>query len=152
MFIVTIVKSSHTLPTSEINSFKDMALTLVPTLANINPTPSSLMIQYKGCREYSCVEDGTNNVTFEHVTSTFQDELNPYLKLVEIMKLPPSHETVQVELGVIAMEIENPPITNQKDQMPKVAILDALLIVEVKLGNGNEDSEHECRVVNYESE
>ncbi len=98
------------------------------------------------------MEDGTNNVTFEHVTSTFQDELNPYLKLVEIMKLPPSHETVQVELGVIAMEIENPPITNQKDQMPKVAILDALLIVEVELGNGNEDSEHECRVVNYESE
>jgi hypothetical protein len=78
MFIATIVEGSHTLPTSGINSLKDMALTLMLKLANISPTPSSLMIQYKGCCEYSCVEDGTNNATFEHPTGTFQDQ--PFCK------------------------------------------------------------------------
>ncbi len=94
MFTTTTVKGSHTLHTSGIDSFKDMALLLVLGLINISPTPLFLMIQYKGCREYSCVEDGINNVTLEHPTDTFQDELNPFLKLTKIMKLPSSHETV----------------------------------------------------------
>jgi hypothetical protein len=44
MFTIIIAKRSHTLPTSETYYFKDMALTLVLGLANINPTPLSLMI------------------------------------------------------------------------------------------------------------
>ncbi len=53
---------------------------------------------------------------------------------------------------MIAMEIKDPPITNQKDQVPKVAILDAPLIVEVEPGNGNEGNEYESRDVDYENE
>lgn len=41
------------------------------------------------------------------------------------------------------MEIEDPPITNQKDQMPKVAILDAPFTMEVEPRNGNEGNEYE---------
>ncbi len=44
MFTTTIAKRSHTLPTSGTYSFKDMALTPMLGLANINPTPLSLMI------------------------------------------------------------------------------------------------------------
>jgi len=110
------------------------------------------MIQYKGCCEYSCVEDGTNNVTLEHPTGTFQDEINPSLKLAKITKLPSSKGIVQKKLGVIAMEIEDPPITNQKDQVPKVAILNTPLTIKVELGDGNEGNVYENRDVNYESE
>jgi hypothetical protein len=98
------------------------------------------------------VEDGTNNVTLEHPTGTFQDEVNPSLKLAKITKLPSSKGIVQKKLGVIAMEIEDPPITNQKDQVPKVPILNAPLTIEVELGNGNEGNVYENRDVNYESE
>jgi len=108
MFTATIVESSHTLSTSGTNSLKDMALTLMPRLvANMSPTHSSLMILYKGCCEYSCVEDRTNTITFEHPTNAFQDELNPSLKLVET--------TIFLEMSPM-----------------KVAILDAPFIVEVE--------------------
>jgi hypothetical protein len=53
---------------------------------------------------------------------------------------------------VIAMEIEDPPITNQKDQMPKVAILDAPFTMEVEPRNGNEGNEYESRDVDYKCE
>jgi hypothetical protein len=39
MFTTSTTKGSHTLPTSKIDSLKDMALALVLGLANINPPP-----------------------------------------------------------------------------------------------------------------
>jgi hypothetical protein len=54
------------------------------------------------------------------------------------MKLPPSQEIVQENISVTTMEIEDPPTTSQEDQVPKVAILDAPLIMEVE--HGKEDS------------
>jgi hypothetical protein len=40
------------------------------------------------------VEDVKDNITLVHPTTTFQNGLNPSLKLVETMKLPPSQGIV----------------------------------------------------------
>jgi hypothetical protein len=47
MFITTVVEGANMVRDAS-NSLKDIALTLVPKLANITPTLLTLMIKYKG--------------------------------------------------------------------------------------------------------
>ncbi|CAM6012041.1 unnamed protein product [Sphagnum balticum] len=122
------------------NSLKDIALTLVHGLANIIPTPATLMIQHKGQHPS---QSGVENVTLDGHTSS------PSTILVETPKLPHS-EAVEEETTMTCMEVEHWATILEGDEA-KVP-MNALPIVELPHGDEDSDSDPGSKDADYASE
>jgi hypothetical protein len=94
MFIATTVEGAHRVPLGGPN-LKDIIVTLMPRLVDINPTPPSLIWDYKGIGSQSSVEDVDTTVLHQPNTSP----------LKEAMELPLVEEVTREEIDVIATHI-----------------------------------------------
>jgi len=100
MFATSIMERSQMGPDGT-TCLKDIALTLVPRLANIKPTSQALMLQYNGHVSQSSEDDITKIDTLERQIG------NLLPKLVESMDLPPSKEIIGEGPSVTIMQIEH---------------------------------------------
>jgi hypothetical protein len=107
MFIATTVEGAHRVPLGGQN-LKDIAVTLMPRPVDINPTPPSLIWDYKGIGSQSGVEDVDTTVLHQPNTSPLKEAME--LSLVE--------EAIRGEIDVIATHIvqEVADITMHKGQ------------------------------------
>ncbi len=91
VFIAITIKGAHRVPLGGGPNMKDIVLTIVPGLVDINPTPPSLIWDYKCISSQSNVEDVDTTMLHQPNTSP----------LKEAMQLPFLEEAIRGDINVI---------------------------------------------------
>jgi hypothetical protein len=80
VFTTTIVEGAHKMPLGGPN-LKDIVVTLIPRLVDTNPTPPSLIWDYKGIGSQSNVEDVDTIMLHQPNTSPLKEAMElPFFK------------------------------------------------------------------------